>query len=241
MTELPLLQVRRVAVTTSADREQLMRRARTLAWGANLWHVIEFAIAVGAGVAAGSIALIGFGLDSLVEVAAGTVIVWLFTGQRIADSERAERRAQRLIAISFYLLGAYIAFEAGRDLIGGNHPEASWVGIGFRNTNEHEELRTTDHACRPNVVRARRRGVSAAADPSTDRIGGCSGTSLQLGRSSWGPATRMLRSAPKNRPEAPRQGANVCAPTCGCAGRSRSCVRMRPMGAAGFEPATKRL
>jgi divalent metal cation (Fe/Co/Zn/Cd) transporter len=107
MTELPLLQVR--PVTARSERERLMRRARALAWGANLWHVIEFAIAVGAGVAAGSIALIGFGLDSLVEVAAGTVIVWLFTGRRIADSERAERRAQQLIAISFYLLGAYIA------------------------------------------------------------------------------------------------------------------------------------
>jgi divalent metal cation (Fe/Co/Zn/Cd) transporter len=129
MTELPLLQVQ--PVTARSERERLMRRARALAWGANLWHVIEFAIAVGAGVAAGSIALIGFGLDSLVEVAAGTVIVWLFTGRRIADSERAERRAQQLIAISFYLLGAYIAIEAGRDLIGGNHPAASWIGIGL--------------------------------------------------------------------------------------------------------------
>jgi divalent metal cation (Fe/Co/Zn/Cd) transporter len=129
MTELPLLQVR--PVTARSERERLMRRARALALGANLWHVIEFAIAVGAGVAAGSIALIGFGLDSLVEVAAGTVIVWLFTGRRIADSERAERRAQQLIAISFYLLGAYIAIEAGRDLIGGNHPAASWIGIGL--------------------------------------------------------------------------------------------------------------
>lgn len=108
-----------------------MRRARLLAWGANLWHVVEFAIAVGAGVAAGSIALIGFGLDSLVEVAAGTVIVWLFTGPRLADSERAERRAQQLIAVSFHLLAAYIAVEAARDLIAGDHPEASWVGIGL--------------------------------------------------------------------------------------------------------------
>ena len=108
-----------------------MRRARILAWGGNVWHVAEFAIAVGAGVAAGSIALIGFGLDSLVEVAAGTVIVWLFTGRRLADSERAERRAQRLIAISFYLLAAYIAVESARDLVAGDHPQASWVGIGL--------------------------------------------------------------------------------------------------------------
>ena len=85
----------------------------------------------GAGIAAGSIALIGFGLDSLVEVAAGTVIVWLFTGRRLADPERAERRAQQLIAVSFYLLAAYIAVESARDLIAGDHPDASWVGIGL--------------------------------------------------------------------------------------------------------------
>ena len=131
VTQLPISQVRALALTTSADRDRLMRRARLLAWGANLWHVVEFAIAVGAGVAAGSIALIGFGLDSLVEVAAGTVIVWLFTGPRLADSERAERRAQQLIAVSFHLLAAYIAVEAARDLIAGDHPEASWVGIGL--------------------------------------------------------------------------------------------------------------
>jgi divalent metal cation (Fe/Co/Zn/Cd) transporter len=131
VTELPIAHVRPLAPTTSADRERLMRRARILAWGANVWHVAEFAIAVGAGIAAGSIALIGFGLDSLVEVAAGTAIVWLFTGRRLADSERAERRAQQVIAVSFYLLAAYIAVESARDLIVGNHPEASWVGIGL--------------------------------------------------------------------------------------------------------------
>ena len=131
MTQLPIAHVRPLALTTGADRERLMRRARILAWGANVWHVAEFAIAVGAGVAAGSIALIGFGLDSLVEVAAGTAIVWLFTGRRLADPERAERRAQQVIAVSFYLLAAYIAVESARDLVAGHHPEASWVGIGL--------------------------------------------------------------------------------------------------------------
>jgi divalent metal cation (Fe/Co/Zn/Cd) transporter len=113
------------------ERAALMRRARLLAWCGNAWHVVEFAIAVGAGVAAGSIALIGFGLDSLVEVAAGTLIVWLFTGRRVGDGARAERRAQQLIAISFFLLAAYIAVEAARDLVAGDHPQASWIGIGL--------------------------------------------------------------------------------------------------------------
>ncbi len=66
---------------------------------------MEFGIALGAGIAAGSIALIGFGADSLVEVLAGTVIVWLFTGGR-GSSQAAERRAQQVIAASFFVLAA---------------------------------------------------------------------------------------------------------------------------------------
>ena len=60
-----------------------------LAWGGNAWHLIEFGIAIGAGIAAGSIALIGFGADSLIEGLAGFVIIWLFTGTRL-HSETAE-------------------------------------------------------------------------------------------------------------------------------------------------------
>ncbi len=73
-----------------AERARLQRRARLLAWGGNAWHVAEFAIALVAGIAAGSIALIGFGIDSLIEVLAGVVVVWLFTGSRIG-SHAAER------------------------------------------------------------------------------------------------------------------------------------------------------
>jgi divalent metal cation (Fe/Co/Zn/Cd) transporter len=101
-----------------------------LAWGGNAWHAIEFAIALGAGIAAGSIALIGFGADSLVEALAGSVIVWLFTGGR-GSSEVAERRAQQLIAASFFVLAAYVGVESVRDLIGRHHPGTSWVGIGL--------------------------------------------------------------------------------------------------------------
>ncbi len=131
MSDLPILRGTPHVLPRGVDRERLMRRARVLAWTGNLWHVIEFGIAVGAGVAAGSIALIGFGLDSLVEVAAGSVVVWLFTGRRVANSERAERRAQQLIAVSFYALSTYIAVEAARDLLAASHPEASWLGIGL--------------------------------------------------------------------------------------------------------------
>ena len=83
-----------------------------------------------AGIAASSIALIGFGADSLIEALAGFVVLWLFTGARIG-SEGAERRAQQLIAASFFVLAAYVGVESVRTLAGGDHPEASWVGIGL--------------------------------------------------------------------------------------------------------------
>ena len=108
----------------------LERRARLLAWGGIAWHVVEFAIALAAGLAAGSIALIGFGADSLIEALAGFVVLWLFTGNRIG-SGAAERRAQQLIAGSFFVLAAYVSIEAVRTLVGGDHPQTSWVGIGL--------------------------------------------------------------------------------------------------------------
>ena len=112
------------------ERAALERRARLLAWGGNGWHVIEFAIAVGAGIAAGSVALVGFGIDSVIEALAGGVIVWLFSGGR-GSSHTAERRAQQLIAASYAILVAYVGVEATRDLFGSHHPGVSWVGIGL--------------------------------------------------------------------------------------------------------------
>jgi divalent metal cation (Fe/Co/Zn/Cd) transporter len=112
------------------DRERLERRAKLLAWAGNGWHLVEFAVALAAGIAAGSVALVGFGLDSLIEVAAAGVVIWLFTGGRGA-SQVAERRAQQLIAASYGLLVAYIAVEAVRDLAGSHQPAVSWVGIGL--------------------------------------------------------------------------------------------------------------
>jgi divalent metal cation (Fe/Co/Zn/Cd) transporter len=112
------------------ERARLQRRAKLLAWGGNAWHLIEFAIAVGAGIAAGSIALLGFGIDSLIESLAAFVIVWRF-GARRAQSETAERRAQQLVAGSYAILVVYVLVESTRTLIGGHHPDASWIGIGL--------------------------------------------------------------------------------------------------------------
>jgi divalent metal cation (Fe/Co/Zn/Cd) transporter len=114
----------------SPERERLERRARMLAWGGIAYHFVEFAIAIGAGIAASSIALIGFGADSLIEALAGFVVLWLFTGTRIGSHE-AERRAQQLIAVSFFILAAYVGIESIRTLAGGTHPEVSWIGIAL--------------------------------------------------------------------------------------------------------------
>ena len=114
----------------SAERARLERRTRLLAWAGIGWHIVEFAIALVAGLAAGSIALIGFGADSLIEALAGGVVLWLFSGRRRGSSS-AERRAQQLIALSFFLLAGYVGVEALRTFVNVDHPAASWVGIGL--------------------------------------------------------------------------------------------------------------
>jgi divalent metal cation (Fe/Co/Zn/Cd) transporter len=117
-------------VLPPGERSRLQRKARVLAWSGIAWHLVEFGIALGAGIAASSIALIGFGADSLIEAFAGFVVIWLFTGSRL-HSETAERRAQQVIAASFFVLAAYVAAEAIRTLVDGTHPETSWVGVGL--------------------------------------------------------------------------------------------------------------
>ena len=112
------------------ERVRLERHALRLAWLGISWHFVEFVIAIVAGVSAGSIALIGFGADSLIEAIAGFVVVWLFTGARIGSSH-AERRAQQLIAVSFYVLALYVGVEALRTLIDVDRPEVSWIGIAL--------------------------------------------------------------------------------------------------------------
>lgn len=121
---------RSLPLATPGERARTERQARILAWGGITWHLVEFAIALIAGIAAGSIALVGFGADSLVESLAGFVVVWLFTGRRVG-SPAAERRAQQLIATSFFVLAAYVGAEAIRTLVAGTHPGTSWLGVGL--------------------------------------------------------------------------------------------------------------
>jgi len=90
----------------------------------------EGAIAITAGILAGSIALVGFGIDSAIEGFASIIIVWRFTGWRLL-SHAAEERAQKLVAVQFFLLAPYVGAEAIHQLVAGEHPSTSWLGIGL--------------------------------------------------------------------------------------------------------------
>src|SRR4051794_6979558 len=106
------------------------RRARLLSWVSLAWMTLEGAVGVIAGLAAGSVALLGFGLDSGIEGMASVIVIWRFTGSRTL-SENSERRAQKAVAISFFVLAPYIAFDAIRVLVTAEHPETSWVGVAL--------------------------------------------------------------------------------------------------------------
>ncbi|HEX8079587.1 MAG TPA: cation transporter [Jatrophihabitans sp.] len=109
-------------------RQQLGRRAQLLAGASVAYNLVEAVVAISAGLIAGSIALVGFGLDSIVEVSSGLIILWQF---RHPLPESRERRALRLMALSFFVLAAYVTFESLRALIVGHEPDPSAVGIGL--------------------------------------------------------------------------------------------------------------
>ncbi|MGV8907770.1 MAG: cation diffusion facilitator family transporter [Propionicimonas sp.] len=113
-------------VLTPSRRRVLARRAQLLAGTSVTYNVAEGVIAITAGSLASSSALIGFGLDSAVEVASGLIILWQF---RHPMPETRERRAQRLIAISFFALAAYVSYESVSALVTGERAATSIVGI----------------------------------------------------------------------------------------------------------------
>jgi divalent metal cation (Fe/Co/Zn/Cd) transporter len=116
------------------ERERLARRVRLLSWVSLAWMTAEGAIAIAAGLAAGSIALVGFGIDSAIEGLASAIIVWRFTGHRIF-SDAAETRAQKLVAVQFFLLAPYVAYESVMALATGERPDVTWVGIALAATS----------------------------------------------------------------------------------------------------------
>jgi divalent metal cation (Fe/Co/Zn/Cd) transporter len=106
----------------------LVRRVKLISWLSLAWMTAEGVIGVTAGIVANSIALIGYGLDSTIAGIGSSIIIWRFTGDRIR-SDGAEVRAQKVVAVTFFLLAPYVMVEAVRRLIAGQEAAASWVGI----------------------------------------------------------------------------------------------------------------
>jgi divalent metal cation (Fe/Co/Zn/Cd) transporter len=113
----------------AADRRAVLRRRiRWLVAATITYNVVEAVVAITAGTIASSVALIGFGLDSVIEVSSAAAVAWQFAGP---DPERREKVALRVIAGSFFALAAYVTVEAVRTLVGGDRPDHSSVGIAL--------------------------------------------------------------------------------------------------------------
>ena len=121
--------------TPESPRDLLLRRGVRLEWFTIGWNSVEAVVAIGAGLLAGSIALVGFGLDSVIETGAGVMVLWRLrrevAGAHDDQVERAERSALRFVGITFLALGGYVLYESARKLWSQEAPAESWVGIGL--------------------------------------------------------------------------------------------------------------
>jgi divalent metal cation (Fe/Co/Zn/Cd) transporter len=155
--ELPLVSLG----PSSARLDALTRRIRLLVGATIAYNVVEAVIALTAGAAASSSALIGFGLDSVIEVSSAATVAWQFSAADHAAREARERRALRIIAVSFFGLAAYVAVESVRAFAGAGEADRSLVGIA---------LATVSLAVMPFLSAAQRRAgrelrsASAVAD-----------------------------------------------------------------------------
>lgn len=146
------------------SRDDAVRRARWLNAATIGWNSVEGVIAVLAGLAAGSVSLVGFGFDSAIEVSAALILTWrLRQESKEGCTQESDRLATRAIAVSFGVLAAYVAFDAITDLAARNHPQSSLPGIA---------LAALSLGVMPSLARAKRRlapvlGSAAAAADAT--------------------------------------------------------------------------
>lgn len=116
-------------------RAELLRRGLRLEYLTVGWNVVEGVVSLAAALAAGSVALLGFGIDSFVEMSSGLVLIWRLRAERRArapeDVERLDRRAHRLVGLSLFLLAGYIAFDATLALITAERPAPTVVGVAI--------------------------------------------------------------------------------------------------------------
>lgn len=134
MESRPATAVTQVSGHPDAVWLRAARLARWLSWASLLWMTAEGALGMLAGFSAGSIALVGWALSSAVEGLAAVIVIWRFTGSR-TSSETAEARAQKAVAISFFLLAPYVAVESARDLVLRHQPGSTLLGIGVTATS----------------------------------------------------------------------------------------------------------
>ena len=116
--------------TGAVTRSQHLQRGILLEYLTIGWNVIEGLVAVASGALSGSIALVGFGIDSFIETSSGVILLWRLRAEhRGQDSRQLERTALKLVGVSFMLLAAYVAFDSTKALLGHDAPERSLVGI----------------------------------------------------------------------------------------------------------------
>ncbi|MQA81362.1 MAG: cation transporter [Streptosporangiales bacterium] len=127
---LSRLSTKQLPVAVSPQRrESLARRVRWLVVATISYNVIEAVVAITAGTLASSTALIGFGLDSVIEVSSAAAVAWQFAARDPARRQAREKTALRVIAVSFFALAAYVTVESSRALLGGGDPQHSTVGL----------------------------------------------------------------------------------------------------------------
>jgi divalent metal cation (Fe/Co/Zn/Cd) transporter len=138
--------------TDSPTRQQHLRSGLALEYLTVGWNLLECLIAVAAGFISGSAALIGFGVDSAIETASGSVLLWrLYAERRGRHVETTERTALKLVGVSFFLLAAYVAYDSVAILIQRKEPERSFVGI---------LLATVSLVVMPLLARAKRKAAA---------------------------------------------------------------------------------
>jgi divalent metal cation (Fe/Co/Zn/Cd) transporter len=119
-----------VPASRDADWHRAARMAKLLSWFSLAYMAAEGTIAIAAALLAGSVALLGFGLDSVIEGMASVIVIWRFTGARTL-SETAEGRARKAVALTFFVLAPYIAYDAVITLLAADHATTSWLGVGL--------------------------------------------------------------------------------------------------------------
>jgi divalent metal cation (Fe/Co/Zn/Cd) transporter len=127
--QLPITQINSSHPASNVARDRLVQRGKALSILTLVWMTVEAGVSLAAAVAAGSVSLLGFGLDSVIELASAGTILWLYTHQRSSNT-RAERRAQQLVTFGLLALAIYVTLDAIHALATESHPHTSWLGVG---------------------------------------------------------------------------------------------------------------